>query len=137
MLNAVECDPENDRGCPDNQVCDLRDKFCVIPAHVKKIGVVEKTIRGIRVLDKFEKEKKKSVSISPIVGVLQEMDEDTVFSPPPAVTLPTLPTIDIPPIKIPAAKMPKISSRMLKSISDTDFSNINQRIKASLGLTTL
>ena len=155
MLKSVECNPENNIGCPDDQVCDLRDGFCVNPSYVKKTGVFQKNVDGFNVLgdkDMIENLQKKlslkkPFSLSPFTRIVQEEDEDTTFFTPPKTIFPTLEKIiipEIPKIDIPktqpvsGAKMPKISSKTIKPMVDTDIhSTINDRIKASLGLTTL
>lgn len=152
MLKSAKCNPENNVGCPDDQVCDLRDGFCVNPSYVKKTGVFQKSVDGIKVLgdkdmiEKLEKKLslKKIVSFTPTTRVLQEEDEDTTFFTPPRTIFPELPKISIPKMPkiavqpVSGAKMPKISSKTIKPMVDADIhSTVSDRIKASLGLTTL
>jgi hypothetical protein len=159
LLKAAPCDPKKRQGCSGDEVCDLRDGICTKPEYMTK-GVVQAEIRGIKitgtkeVVDALIKKLKRrvNISISPPVSIRLEKDEDTIFSPGPESMFPTLPKVEIPPMPVfrkPSSpktvshpktqkppKMPKLSPQMIKNMK-TIGSNIDERIKASLGLTTL
>jgi hypothetical protein len=156
LLKANKCDPKKRQGCSGDEVCDLRDGICTKPEYMTK-GVVQAEIRGIKItgtkeiIDSLIKKlnRRVTISISPPVPINLEKDEDTIFTPGPESVFPELPKVDIPPMPVfgkPASppksstppKMPKISAQMFKTMKTSNVSsNIDERIKASLGLTTL
>jgi len=156
LLKANKCDPKKRQGCSEDEVCDLRDGICTKPEYMTK-GVVQAEIRGIKItgtkeiIDALIKKlnRRVTISISPPVPINLEKDEDTIFTPGPESVFPELPKVEIPPMPVfgkPASppksstppKMPKISAQMFKTMKTSNVSsNIDERIKASLGLTTL
>ena len=158
LVNATKCDPVKGKGCSGDEVCDLRDGICTKPEYMKK-GIVQSEINGIKVTGDKEiiesmlkrlKKKEPEFVITPPKLIPEERDDGTTFIQPPVQIFPPLPKIDIPqipkflqepvprPVSPKAVKqMPKITPKMIKSLSGMNVSNIDERIKASLGLTTL